>query len=33
MCKAFSAIIDRNRNVYWKRGMDSHEEGGELWNE
>ena len=26
MCKAFSAVVDRNGKVYWKRGMDSHED-------
>ena len=26
MSKAFSCIVGRNRNVYWKTGMDSHED-------
>ena len=26
MCKAFSAVVDRSGKVYWKRGLDSHEE-------
>ena len=25
MCKAFSCIVGRNRKVYWKMGLDSHE--------
>jgi hypothetical protein len=26
MCKAFSGVIDKNGEVYWKMGMDSHED-------
>ena len=26
MCKAFSGVIDKNGEVYWKLGMDSHED-------
>ena len=26
MCKAFSGVIDENGEVYWKMGMDSHED-------
>ena len=26
MCNAFSAIVTKNKKVYWKAGMDSHEE-------
>ena len=26
MCKAFSGVIDKNGEVYWKFGMDSHED-------